>query len=242
MDRKAVERAAETGALTVFIQPQINADDRGVAAGEVLARWYADDGRLMLPGEFVPELEKNGDIDALDRAVVRIAAGLAAERRGQKNVRLSVNVSPLGKLTADDILREVEAAGGEPEELCIEITESPAAGDDALCRFAGELKEMGFSVSVDDFGAGYSSFLRMARLPADEVKLDRAFSLGLTDPRARRAAAFAAASALGLGLSVVAEGVETKEQEEFFRSAGCTVLQGFYYAPPLMSADFFSLL
>ncbi len=242
MDRKTVEMAAKSGALTVFIQPQVNAADGSVSSGEALSRWYGEDGRLMLPGEFVPELEKSGDIAALDMAVIGLAANLLAKRRGMKNVRLSVNVSPAGGLSAADIRRKVEVAGAEPEQLCIELTESPAADERELCRLASGLKACGFSVSVDDFGAGYSSFLRMATIDADEVKLDRAFARGLCDERARRAAAFAAASARGLGLRVVAEGVETPEQEEFFRAAGCTRLQGFFYGRPMEAEEFFSLL
>jgi EAL domain-containing protein (putative c-di-GMP-specific phosphodiesterase class I) len=237
--------AVEHGGLSVAFQPQVDLRTGAVHGAEALVRWHHDDLGPVPPAEFVPIAEATGLIRPLGEWVLGEACRELARWRGTPGAPrfVTVNLSPLqltgGGLVA--VVGEALAAHGlAPDELCLELTESallasPEQGIEALRA----LRTAGTSIALDDFGTGYSSLGRLKALPVDVVKLDRTFVVGLgssEQDRAVVAAVMALTSALGL--ATVAEGVETEEQATHLLQLGCTVVQGWLYAPAVPGTDF----
>jgi diguanylate cyclase (GGDEF)-like protein len=237
--------AVEHGELSVAFQPQVDLRTGAVHGAEALVRWYHDDLGSVPPAEFVPIAEATGLIRPLGEWVLDQACRELARWRGAPGAPrfVTVNLSPL-QLTGGGLVSVVGEAlaahGLAPDELCLELTESallasPEQGIEALRA----LRSAGTSIALDDFGTGYSSLGRLKALPVDVVKLDRTFVVGLgssEQDRAVVAAVMALTSALGL--ATVAEGVETEEQATHLLQLGCTVVQGWLYAPAVPGADF----
>ena len=200
---------------------------------------------MVSPGEFIPLAERTGLIRPMTdwlllRAVEQIAAWQAA---GLEPGKISINVSAHsfygGGLVRhiDELLARSGVAG---EQLFIEITESILMHDrEAAVQVLSDLRERHIGISVDDFGTGYSSLGYLQRFPVDEIKIDRSFVIDV-DSKAGNQALVSAIVGLGraLGLSVVAEGVETDAQAARLRHLGCDVLQGFLYARPMPADQF----
>ena len=231
--------------LQLYFQPKVDAISGLPVGAEVLMRWPQPERGMVSPGEFIPLAERTGLIRPMTdwlllRAVEQIAAWQAA---GLEPGKISVNVSAHsfygGGLVRhiDELLARSGVAG---EQLFIEITESILMHDrEAAVQVLSDLRERHIGISVDDFGTGYSSLGYLQRFPVDEIKIDRSFVIDV-DSKAGNQALVSAIVGLGraLGLSVVAEGVETDAQAARLRQLGCDVLQGFLYARPMPVEQF----
>ena len=231
--------------LQLYFQPKVDAASGLPVGAEVLMRWPQPERGMVSPGEFIPLAERTGLIRPMTdwlllRAVEQIAAWQAA---GLEPGKISINVSAHsfygGGLVRhiDELLARSGVAG---EQLFIEITESTLMHDrEAAVQVLSDLRERHIGISVDDFGTGYSSLGYLQRFPVDEIKIDRSFVIDV-DSKAGNQALVSAIVGLGraLGLSVVAEGVETDAQAARLRHLGCDVLQGFLYARPMPADQF----
>jgi len=238
-----LRRALEKGELRLFYQPKLDVTRNEVCGAEALMRWEHPVRGLVPPNEFIPVAEESGLIEplgewALDAACRQLQAwGSAALQR----VPVAVNVSPRQFQPAlPGIIRRAIADTGQGEFLRLELTESSVMSDPkAAIRLLGELRELGMRLSIDDFGTGYSSLSYLRLLPLHELKIDRSF-IATISPQGGEAVLVDViiAMAHSLGLTVVAEGVETQAQLEYLRAHGCNEYQGYLFSKPLPADDF----
>ncbi|MDQ0473723.1 putative bifunctional diguanylate cyclase/phosphodiesterase [Labrys wisconsinensis] len=240
-----LRQATARGELEVYFQPQVACSDgRGIGA-EALIRWNHPTRGVVTPAEFIPLAEESGLIVDIGTFVLRRVCAQAAlwASRGL-NPRLSVNVSR-AQFQREDfpalVLQILADSGAAPSQLELEITESIAMSDPA--SVAGQmapLRAAGVRFAMDDFGTGYSSLSVLTRLPFDVLKIDRSFVSGIDGdtPECRVLVRTVLAMARGLGLEVVAEGVETKIEHSFLRDHQCASAQGFLFAAPMPATRF----
>ena len=229
----ALPRAIERGELSVTYQPRLDLSRMKIAGAEVLARWHSPEFGEVSPNRFIPVAEASGAIGRVGAWVLHTAmTDLGGWLRNGHSAHLGVNVSA-GQFSSGDfaerVRSELAACGVPPAALELEITERMFVDNvtEHLALF-DELTELGIGFAVDDFGIGYSSLAYLKHFPVHALKIDRAFVAPLPDSH-EDAAIVRAIIALGhaLGLRVVAEGVETPDQLEFLRSAGCDEAQGY---------------
>ena len=225
--------------LFLMYQPQVDAVSGRTVGLEALMRWRADDGRLVPPDRFIPIAEQSGLIKDLGAWAMRSAIHRAAAlREAGHPLRMAVNVSMSQLLVPgfEALVAEALADGGLPPSMLeIEITESVAmqSPDIVLPRLAA-LKQMGVCVAIDDFGTGYSSLSSLEKLAADRLKIDRSFVMGLDAGEGGGSlAGMIIDLGRSLGLTVIAEGVETATQRQRLIGLGCDELQGYLFSPPL---------
>ncbi len=231
-------QAIGTSQLEMVVQPQFDCNRQPIGA-EMLMRWNHPIRGAVSPAVFIPIAEQSGIILALGDWVVR--EGCKAVLRLQQaglSLAISINVSPSQFRQPDFVarVRKILAETGAPaSQLIFEVTEGLLIDnlDDAILRMR-ELVALGIRFSIDDFGTGYSSLAYLRQLPLYELKIDRSFVMDTpTDPGSTAIVQSILGMAGHLKLHVVAEGVETVEQEEFLRGAGCAALQGYLLALPL---------
>ena len=234
-----LRHAVQRGQLQLVYQPKVDAKSLQVTAAEALLRWQHPKRGLVSPAVFVPVAERYGLMREIGLWVIEEACRQAAEWR-QQGLRMRVAINISGQQmrqddTVDHIKASVRRHGIRPERVTCEITESVAMEDTAHTRKAFErLKRAGLHVSIDDFGTGHSSLAALRKLPAAELKIDRAFVTDLaTNSDARNIAQAIVQMAHSLNLRVVAEGVETAEQRDLLMAMGCDELQGFLFARPM---------
>ena len=240
-----LQQALDRGQLVLYYQPKYSARDGIMTGAEALLRWRHPIRGLVPPGDFIPLAEKTGLIFQIGEWVLNEACRQMRAwcDAGYTRWTISVNLSALqfNHPGLIEMVREaLERYGLEPRYLTLEITESTAMHDaDASLAILRQIHDMGVGISIDDFGTGYSSLLYLKRLPANELKIDRGFVRDLTHDT-EDAAIIAAIVALGrtLNLNVVAEGVETREQQEYLTRLGCTSLQGYLLGRPMPAEDF----
>ena len=234
-----LDHAIARNEMRLLYQPIVDRAGRVVAA-EALLRWT--DGVLgpVPPDEFIPVAEESGRILPITDWVLATAVGQMARWEGEGVLpgRVFVNISGQQLLRGDLARRLAELLRGHPglrTRLGLEITEQAAVQDLAVAvRVLGELAALGIETAIDDFGSGYSSLCYAQQLPVAELKIDRAFIVGVPENAKNRALIRAAIGmAHGLGLVTVAEGVETAEQRDFLRSAGCDLMQGYLFGRPM---------
>jgi EAL domain-containing protein (putative c-di-GMP-specific phosphodiesterase class I) len=221
----------------------VGVEERRILGLEALVRWRHPELGPVPPDEFISLAEADGLIVPIQRWVLqRATATLAPLLRDGRDLQLGVNISvrhlQAGCL-AVDVANALETSGVPARRLMIEITESVLMS--AADRMDGDLsalRELGCVLSLDDFGKGYSSLARLARLPVDVIKMDRDF-VGHIEEDARTRALVGAVVELGrtLGVDVVAEGVETPGQLQALRSAGCRFFQGYLLGRPVAPED-----
>jgi diguanylate cyclase (GGDEF)-like protein len=231
----AMRRALRDGELFLLYQPQIALESGEMVGVEALVRWQDPKRGLISPADFIPLAEETGLIIALGEWVLRTACQEAASWNWSG--RLSVNFSPLQFKLADVVALVEEAtreAGFPADRLDIEITEGLYVGNDgAIIGALERLRAMGCKIAIDDFGTGYSSLSYLSTLPADKIKVDQSFVRSLPDPGSQAIVETIAAMADRLGLSVIAEGVETTEQRDYLQGLGCPVGQGYLFSRPV---------
>jgi diguanylate cyclase (GGDEF)-like protein/PAS domain S-box-containing protein len=236
---EALRQAINRGEFLLYYQPQV---DRGSLIGaEALIRWKHPKRGMVLPGEFIPLAEETGLILPLGRWVLETACGQIAAWAGRKETRhfnIAVNVSARQFRQADfvdQVLRVLERTTADPHNLKLELTESMLVDnvEDVIAKMTA-LKSRGLSFSLDDFGTGYSSLSYLKRLPLDQLKIDQSFVRDvLADLNNGAIAQTIIALSQTMGLSVIAEGVETEEQRDFLARLGCPAFQGFLFSRPV---------
>ena len=230
-----IERGLERGEFELYLQPRVSALEGTIVGYEALLRWNHPERGMVQPGDFIPVAEVSGKIIGLGEWVLREACRLAVELPA--HVHLSVNVSPV-QFRHPDFLAGIEAILKEtsvaPQKLELEITESVLIDDDQRARLIlGHLKTLGLKIALDDFGTGYSSLSYLSRYPFDVIKIDRSFVSALGEQETANAIVRTIIElGNGLGMRVVAEGVETVDQAGYLSAAGCDELQGYLLGRP----------
>jgi len=234
-----LRHAVEHDELRLFYQPKIELPTGRVAGAEVLLRWQHPTRGLLYPVDFIPFAEQTGFIRRLTRWTLdhAIAQG-ACWRNSGSALALAVNISAddIGDVRLDSrIACLLTRHQLPPQLLTVELTESGFIEDPTRAlRMLDAISALGVSLSIDDFGTGYSSLSHLARMPVHEVKIDRSFVQGLeSDPEFAPVVRSAIDMGHGLGLKVVAEGIETEAAATRLREFGCDVGQGYLYAKPM---------
>ena len=236
-----LRRAAAQRGLEVHYQPIIDLRTGAVAAAEALVRWHHPSLGPIPPSVFIPTAEATGAISAVsDLVMTTVAEDLATWNQASllpSDARIAVNISPAEfeqRGFVERLNATLAAAGVSPSQLELEITETLLMNDlDTTAARLSALDELGFLVALDDFGTGYSSLSYLHSLPLHTLKVDRCFVGDLRDGRSETITRAILSLAHGLGIIAVGEGVETEEQRQFLIDAGCDLVQGYYYAPPL---------
>lgn len=241
MRESELRHAIDAGELRLYYQPLVLLDDLRVGRVEALVRWEHPRLGLLLPREFIPVAEETGFIVDLGSWVLREACCQTVRWEhaspDQRSISTAVNVSPrqLDHPDFEDTVWQIlEETGAEPKNLWFEITET-ALMDPArpVLEMLGRLRERGIHLAIDDFGTGYSSLSHLRQFSIDELKVDQTFVQGLErDGEDSSIVAAVVNLAHNLGLSAVAEGVETAEQSRRVQLVGCDLAQGFYFAAP----------
>jgi diguanylate cyclase (GGDEF)-like protein len=235
-----LRRAMERDELVVYYQPQADLMSGTFVGMEVLVRWQHPERGLLPPAEFIPLAEETDLIVPVGEWVLRHACVQLQTwlDKGFAPLRVAVNLSGR-QLEQPNIVARIAAIVQEtgvcPSLLELEITESMIMRDPTrVIGVLWQLKEMGIQLAVDDFGTGYSSLSSLRRFPADMLKIDRSFVRDITSKQGD-AAIISGIIALGrsLGLKTIAEGVETREQEQFLKAQRCDLMQGYYLSRPV---------
>jgi EAL domain-containing protein (putative c-di-GMP-specific phosphodiesterase class I) len=231
-----VRHAVECDGIVPCFQPVVDLRSARLIGFEVLTRWRHPTLGLILPKNFIQVTEELGIIGILTRQILRKAFRSAAGLPG--HITLAINVSPIQlrfRSLPMQIREAAEQAGLPLDRLIIEITESAILDNEELANaIARELKDMGCRLALDDFGTGYASLRHLLALPFDQLKVDRSFVHEVTyRPESRKIVAAVVGMGQNLGLMTLAEGVETKEQEETLLALGCVQGQGWLYGRPL---------
>ena len=233
----------DEGQLLLHYQPKIDLVSGATVGVEALLRWQHPDHGLLPPAEFIPVAERTGVIRPLTQLVLRLALEQAASwRAAGDNLTVAVNVSPhclLDPGFAGNVAEALEHAGVPASGLEIEITETAIVTEpERAAEVLRELAELGVTLSIDDFGTGYSSMAYLTRLPVTQLKIDREFVGGMTtDAGAEAIVRSSVQLAHHLGLTVVAEGVETPEVSAELLRVGCESAQGYLFARPMPATE-----
>ncbi len=239
----------DNGEFIDYYQAKYKTDSEKIAGAEALVRWSKPNGELIAPGRFISLFEKNGfirklDIYMLERVCMMLRSGLDA---GRHVVPVSVNFSRVHLYDPNfpNIVRDVlEKYNISPELIEIELTESAFLMEPhALNKVVDTLHEYGFTVAIDDFGSGFSSLNMLKDVSVDVLKIDMKFLEGFEHGgKVGTVVTSVVRMAKWLGIPVVAEGVETKEQVDFLGTLGCDIVQGYYFARPICRDAFEQLL
>jgi len=243
--RKALDR----GEFLLYYKPTVDAQTRKIIGAEALIRWKHPNRGIILPDEFIPLAEETGLIVPIGEWVLRTACSQnrAWQHAGHKPFRVAVNLS--GRQfdqedLIDVVFKTLNDTGLDPRYLELEITESTIMKNpEKAATTLQKLKRMGICLSIDDFGTGYSSLGNLRKFPLDNLKIDRSFVMNLTadsDDAAITTAIIAMAHSLKLG--VIAEGVESEDQQSFLRERACDAVQGFLFSRPVPPEEFIKLV
>lgn len=241
--------AIQTHQLRLYYQVQVDAQQRALGA-EVLMRWEHPQRGLISPAQFIPVAEETGQIVAMGLWALREACQQLKKWQHRIltcDLTLAVNVSAK-QFRMKDFVSQVRhvlvETGAKPSHLKLELTESTVLEnvEDTIAKMR-ELKLLGISFSMDDFGTGYSSLQYLKRLPLDQIKIDQSFVRDITtDPNDAAIVQTIIAMTEAMGLNVIAEGVETKAQQEFLDLRGCHAFQGYFFGKPVPLEKFEDLL
>jgi diguanylate cyclase (GGDEF)-like protein len=243
-----LKKAMQNSELELYFQPQINVETEKLVGLEALLRWPTLEG-MISPAVFIPIAEESGLILQLGEYVLREGCQIATQwaKDGLLNARVALNVSARQLthidflMTLDRIVKETKCA---PSLIELEITESSIIRDPIkIIPLLDVIKAKGFHISIDDFGTGYSSLSYLKNLPCDKLKIDISFIRNIThEPKNQTIVKAIIALAKGLGMSALAEGVESSEELEFLRQNGIDSIQGYYYYKPMPLFEMTSLL
>jgi diguanylate cyclase (GGDEF)-like protein/PAS domain S-box-containing protein len=241
--------ALERGELEMFYQPQIDIATRKIIGAEALMRWHHPQRGFLSAGEFLPFAEENGLIIPISNWMLEAICCDLLEWRAcsGEGMRLSINISPQ-YLDRGDVFEKLQHALTRhkiaPSQIEVEVTENICIRNPLVAiEQLEKLCQLGVSVAIDDFGTGYSSLSYLHRFPIHTIKIDRSFVMEIQDPNAHFPVVLAiVAIAKGLGLNLVAEGVETVVQSRYLEDAGCKIIQGYLYHRPMSQASLLRLL
>ncbi|MCP4343450.1 MAG: EAL domain-containing protein [Desulfobulbaceae bacterium] len=241
--------ALKNGQFELYYQPQVHVEQKRVSGAEALIRWQHPERGLMSPFTFIPLAEETGVIKNIGEWVLNTACAqhVAWRDAGFAPVRMAVNISSIqfqqGNLV-ETVKKAIRKSGIDPQYLELELTESIIIDESKeLIETMQQLKKLGVQLVLDDFGTGYSSLRYLKNFPIDGLKIDRSFVKDLPGDNSDAALARAIMSmAQSLNYSVVAEGVETREQFEFFVKKYCHEIQGYLFSKPVPAQEFEAIL
>lgn len=242
-------RAIEKNELELYYQPQLSCHNNQIMGVEALIRWRHPVMGLISPAKFIPIAEKTGLILPIGEWVLRTACqqNKKWQEQGLPKIRMGVNLS-LRQFHNNDLLNLVESVLKEtklaPQYLELEITETIAMKEKSyIINTLNAFRQIGVSIAIDDFGTEYSSLSYLKHLPVDRLKVAMQFIRGIgIDHKDEALAKGIIVLAKSIGMNVIAEGVETKEQLEFFKNHNCDEIQGYYFFKPLIEAEMTKLL
>lgn len=222
--------------LEMHLQPKVRIADGSIESAEALIRWRHPERGLVPPSEFIPFAEQTGSIRMLTEWMLKKALLVCAQQRvAGRPIQISVNISA-SDLRDDRLGRQAQELAArlhaDPRDIRFEVTESSVMDDpDTALKHLYALRQAGFSLSIDDFGTGYSSLAYLQKMPVQELKVDRSFVKGVQEGSAAEVLLDSICSlAHRMGLSIVAEGVETAEEWAIVKRLGCEYVQGWYVA------------
>lgn len=235
-----IDAAIVNGELIPYYQPKINSTTGEVSGAEALVRWKKPSGLIIQPDQFVPIIERSGQIIQVDYFMYREVFKFISERinAGLKIVPISINVSRqhFKKLDIINYIKQLQQEYQIPPKYVeFEITETVCMVDTAKAmKFIRTFHEMGFKVSMDDFGSGYSSLYLLSELPIDIIKMDKCFlQTESLEKKERVIISNIINMTHQLDITTLCEGVETSQQSDFLKSVGCDIQQGFYFSRPV---------
>ncbi len=240
---KGIRDALDNDELVVVFQPQVDLVDNKVCSAEALVRWRHPERGMVPPSDFLPFAEETGLIVGLDRAVAsKTMEQIVRLGKLGKALPISFNLSSLSVCdysTVEYLAELVKKTGVDPKMVGVEITETSLMRDvETSQRVIEALKGMGMHISIDDFGSGYSSMAYLLRYPSHFLKIDREFIRDLHEGGTNKTmVGNLIGLAHGMGIGVVAEGVETAETQKELRLLGCDVIQGYHIAQPMLGPD-----
>lgn len=244
-----LRRAIEREELKLLYQPKINLQTREIIGCEALIRWECAELGFVPPDEFIIVAEKSGLIIDIGNWVLDEACrqGQRWSDAGLPNIHVAVNLSAVQFMQGDideRIMDAITQSGYDPNHLDLELTETMiVVNPEQTIETLTKMKKQGMTVSMDDFGTGYSSLSFLARLPLDNLKVDRSFVMNLPEDRdAATLVRTIVTLAQQLGLAVIAEGIETKSQEAFLSALGCEMGQGYLFGKPMPADEFEALV
>lgn len=242
------DEALVTDQFQLYIQPKVNMVTGRIIAGEALVRWMHPGEGLISPAAFVPVLEKNASIIAMDKCIWRKTFQLISQLKAEHDIEIPISINISRVHAYDESLVEtlINLSVGyqvSPELIPLEITESAySENEKEMYEKIRQLKAYGFKLSMDDFGSGYSTLNMLVDQPVDEIKIDRAFLYNIEDPKYRTLISHTINMIHDLGLPIIAEGVETETQKELLLEWGCQQAQGFLFYKPMPVENFKELL
>ncbi len=238
-------RSSKTDNIELYVQPKVSISKSSVVGGEALVRMRDERGNLIMPGSFVPVLERVGLVDKLDKIMIEKVFSFQRKclDEGKNTYPISVNVSKQEFASIefiDNIFRLQEKYRIDSHLVEFELVESTFINNlTSIVDTIDNLRGKGFRISVDDFGSGYSSLNQIANIPADVIKLDGAFARESLKTDKGRAVIKSLITMLNeVDYRVVFEGIESKEQIDLIASYGCDTVQGFYYSRPIEAKEF----
>ena len=250
----SMNKAIENGEFEVYYQPKFRFNDIQVVGAEALIRWNNPEKGLLLPGKFIPLFESNGFIQKIDLFVFEEVCKFidswnksCKDGKSPHPITISFNLSRFHLYNSNlisELVNIVSKYKIEPCKIEVELTETVMFDDQKhLVSAMNDLKNAGFSISIDDFGSGYSSLNLLKDMPADVLKLDKEFLSSATDNERESIIINSVINmAKNLKLVTVAEGVETKQQSDLLKNMGCDIVQGFLYSRPIQKTQFRLLL
>lgn len=243
-----VRKAVAQGSFSLYYQPQISMADGRIIGAEALTRWCSDWLGHVSPADFIPAIEELGLVTPFTDWIIHEAGRQQLEwyRSGIKPVRVAVNISSkhfIEQDISDKFSKMLRLYDLPPECMEVELTESVMASGRGTLEILNHLKSIGLSISVDDFGTGYSSLTYLKNLPVDVVKIDRCFIKDILNGKKDEAIVQAIISmAHSMGMQVVAEGIETREQFKRLRKMDCDYGQGFLFSPAVPADEFYAMM
>jgi diguanylate cyclase (GGDEF)-like protein/PAS domain S-box-containing protein len=244
-----LRRACAQGEFVIHYQPLVSTDSGRITGVEALLRWHHPEKGMIGPNQFIPLLEEMGLMVEVGNWVLREAClqNLAWQKEGLPPVRVAVNVSAqqfYRGIIVSAVEKALSETGLDPKWLELELTESLTLDDsEATVRTMQDLKRLGVSLSLDDFGTGWSSLSYLRRFPLDRIKIDRSFMRDiLSQPAAEAVVRSIINLGRNLGLPCIAEGIETSQQLHYLQKHKCAEIQGFLFSPALPAADCTALL
>lgn len=245
----SIRDAIKDGELMPYYQPKIDSDTGKIGGAEALVRWRKPNGSFIYPDQFIPAIEKSGQITEVDYFMYEEVFKFIHEKldKGQKIVPISLNVSRMHLKNldiVDKIMALMDKYSVPPEYLEFEITESTCMDNpDKAIKFIEKMHNMGIKVSMDDFGTGYSSLNMLSEVSFDVIKLDKAFLKTVELKKKERVIlANIINMARELGMKSLCEGVETEDQSVFLKEIGCNIQQGYYFSKPVPRGVFEAML
>ncbi len=240
-----MQKAMESGEFKVFLQPKWNIVDDCLYGAEALVRWIKLDGTVVFPGSFIPVFEKNGFIEKLDFYMLESVCRIMQKRieKGQAVCPVSINQSRLlmhNPEYINNVAKVLKNHAVPRKYIELELTETVFFDNrNKMIEMMNQLKEQHVSLSMDDFGSGYSSLNLLKDIPFDVLKIDKEFfSEATTSEVSKWILQKIVEMAEGLGIEVICEGVETSEQIEMLKAVGCRYVQGYYYSKPIPYEEF----